>query len=124
MWQFEKFMQYVQSARTQTLCNDPSSRTGHHKQCAHCRVEMTLKDSQSSGHTEMGQLKKGETVRGKVKRLEAFGAFVQLDNSTVTGLAHISEVSDDYVKNLQDVLQVGQGEPNLTRCAAESFWLL
>ena len=137
--------QYVQSAKTRKLCNDPSSRTGRHKQCAHCRVpsigwhtwkrkkrtrpshqcahcrvEMTIKDSQSSGHTEMGQLKRGETLRGKVKRLEAFGAFVQVDNSTVTGLAHISEVSDDYVKSLQDVLQVGQGEPDLTLYAAEA----
>lgn len=70
---------------------------------------MTLKDSQGGGLTDMSQLKKGEVVRGKIKRLEAFGAFVQLDNSTLTGLAHISEISDDYVKNLQDVLQVGQG---------------
>lgn len=70
---------------------------------------MTLKTS--GGLTDMTNLKKGEVVRGKIKRLEAFGAFVQLDNSAVSGLAHISEISDDYVKNLQDVLQVGQGQP-------------
>lgn len=69
---------------------------------------MTLKTA-GSGMMDMSQLKKGEVVRGKIKRLEAFGAFVQLDNSNLSGLAHISEISDDFVKNLQDVLQVGQG---------------
>lgn len=73
------------------------------------RVEMTLKESQEGSWTDLSQLKKGDLVKGKVKRLEAFGAFVELHNSALTGLAHISEVSDDYVKNLQDVLQVGQG---------------
>ena len=70
---------------------------------------MTLKDSQKGSWTDLSQLKKGDVLKGKVKRLEAFGAFVDLYNSALTGLAHISEVSDDYVKNLQDILQVGQG---------------
>lgn len=70
---------------------------------------MTLKDSQEGSWTDLSQLKKGDVVKAKVKRLEAFGAFVELHNSALTGLAHISEVSDDYVKNIQDVLQVGQG---------------
>ena len=84
-----------------------------------CRVEMTLKDSQEGSWTDLGQLKKGDVVKGKVKRLEAFGAFVDLHNSALTGLAHISEVSDDYIKNVQDILQVGQGmlqcEPLLSK---------
>lgn len=70
---------------------------------------MTLKESQKGSWTDLSQLKKGDIVKAKVKRLEAFGAFVELHNSALTGLAHISEVSDDYVKNIQDVLQVGQG---------------
>lgn len=70
---------------------------------------MSLKDNQEGSWTNLSQLKKGDIVKGKVKRLEAFGAFVDLHNSALTGLAHISEVSDDYVKNLQDILQVGQG---------------
>ena len=70
---------------------------------------MTLKESQEGSWTDLSQLKKGDVVKGKVKRLEAFGAFVELHNSALTGLAHISEVSDDYVKNLQDALHVGQG---------------
>ena len=84
---------------------------------------MTLKESQGSSLSDLGRLKKGETVRGKVKRLEAFGAFVQLDNSPVTGLAHISEVSDDYVKNLRAILQVGQGELSASQSCQSSVLL-
>ncbi len=74
------------------------------------RVEMTLKDSQGGSWTDMGDLKKGDVVKGRIKRLEPFGAFVELHNSTLTGLAHISEVSDDFVKTLGVAFQVGQGK--------------
>ena len=70
---------------------------------------MTLKESQGGSWASLGDLKKGDIVKGSIKRLEAFGAFIELHNSTLTGLAHISQVSDDYVKNLQDVFQIGQG---------------
>ena len=73
------------------------------------RVEMTLKDSQGGSWTDMGDLKKGDVVKGKIKRLEPFGAFVELHNSTLTGLAHISEVSDEFVKDLKDTFKIGQG---------------
>jgi len=69
-----------------------------------CRVER-----QEGSWTDMGDLKKGDVVKGRIKRLEAFGAFVELHNSTLTGLAHISEVSDDFIKTLEDSFQVGQG---------------
>lgn len=85
---------------------------------------MTLKESQGSSGADLGRLKKGEVVRGKVKRLEAFGAFVQLDNSPLTGLAHISEVSDDYVKNLRSILQVGQGELSIQESRQSSMLLV
>ena len=74
-----------------------------------CRVEMTLKERQGGGWTDMGDLKKGDVVKGRIKRLEPFGAFVELHNSTLTGLAHISEVSDDFIKTLEDSFRVGQG---------------
>ena len=75
---------------------------------------MTLKESQAGSWASLGDLKKGDIVKGRIKRLEAFGAFIELHNSSLTGLAHISQVSDDYIKNLQDVFQVGQGEDGLS----------
>ncbi len=44
---------------------------------------------------------------GKVTGITAFGAFVQLSDGR-TGLVHISEVSDQYVKDVKDFLQEGQ----------------
>ena len=59
---------------------------------------------------QLEQLQSGQVVRGKIKRVEAFGAFVQLHNSSLTGLAHKSELSDDFVKDPADVYQAGQGK--------------
>lgn len=82
---------------------------------------MTLKGSQGGSWADLGDLKKGDVVKGRIKRLEAFGAFVELHNSTLTGLAHISEVSDDYIKNLQDAFQVGQGKSTVQKPSDKHF---
>lgn len=52
----------------------------------------------------------GKTVRGIVKRVEAFGVFVELSGAGITGMAHISELADDFVKAPADVFQPGRGE--------------
>lgn len=49
----------------------------------------------------------GEILEGKVERLTKFGAFISLPENEV-GLVHISEVDTKYVKNVEDVLSVGQ----------------
>lgn len=48
----------------------------------------------------------GEKLTGKVTGITNFGAFVDLGSGT-TGLVHISEISDAYVKDIHDVLSVG-----------------
>ncbi|MCS0543385.1 S1 domain-containing RNA-binding protein [Aeromonas veronii] len=48
----------------------------------------------------------GSKVQGKVTGITNFGAFVELPEG-VTGLVHISEVSDSYVKDVNDHLKVG-----------------
>ncbi|WP_225048713.1 S1 domain-containing RNA-binding protein [Lacticaseibacillus kribbianus] len=48
----------------------------------------------------------GAKVSGKVTGITNFGAFVDLGEGK-TGLVHISEVSDAYVKDIHDVLTVG-----------------
>ena len=53
------------------------------------------------------QLKKGAQLAGKVKRLESFGAFVDL-GSGVEGLVHVSEISHRRVGHPEEVLAVGQ----------------
>ncbi|MGF2384326.1 S1 domain-containing RNA-binding protein [Lentilactobacillus otakiensis] len=48
----------------------------------------------------------GEKVNGKVSGITNFGAFIDLGDHR-TGLVHISEVSDGFVKDIHDVLKVG-----------------
>ena len=48
----------------------------------------------------------GTKVSGKVSGITNFGAFVDLGDNQ-TGLVHISEVSNNYVKDIHDVLRVG-----------------
>ncbi|MFC0014557.1 MULTISPECIES: S1 domain-containing RNA-binding protein [Allobacillus] len=48
----------------------------------------------------------GSKLSGKVTRITNFGAFVELPEGS-TGLVHISEVADRYVKDINDHLSVG-----------------
>ncbi|MFT8727842.1 MAG: S1 domain-containing RNA-binding protein [Liquorilactobacillus ghanensis] len=48
----------------------------------------------------------GAKVTGKVSGITNFGAFVDLGGRK-NGLVHISEISDKYVKDIHDVLSVG-----------------
>ena len=48
----------------------------------------------------------GSKVQGKVTGITNFGAFVELPGGS-TGLVHISEGADSYVKDVNDHLKVG-----------------
>lgn len=49
----------------------------------------------------------GQILKGKVTGLSAFGAFVKLENGE-SGMVHISEVANVYVKEIKDHLAEGQ----------------
>lgn len=71
----------------------------------------------------------GKIYLGTVKRVEKFGAFVEIFKGK-EGLVHISELDDKHVKNVTDIIDVGdetlvkvkeidrQGRVNLSRKAA------
>ncbi|WP_018658889.1 polyribonucleotide nucleotidyltransferase [Allofustis seminis] len=48
----------------------------------------------------------GKVYDGIVRRIENFGAFVEIIKGT-DGLVHVSELSDKFVKNVSDVVNVG-----------------
>lgn len=48
-----------------------------------------------------------EVVSGKITAIMNFGAFVSLEDGT-SGLVHISEISKNFVKDVNDFLSVGQ----------------
>jgi predicted RNA-binding protein with RPS1 domain len=48
----------------------------------------------------------GDIIDGRVENITDYGAFVELAPG-VTGLVHISALSDSYVKRVQDVVRPG-----------------
>jgi ribosomal protein S1 len=55
---------------------------------------------------EWREIKKGDTVSGKVVKLEPFGAFIEI-GAERPGLAHISELSHDYIRRPEDAVKIG-----------------
>lgn len=50
--------------------------------------------------------KVGDVVQGKITAIKEYGAFVEIGPQQF-GLIHISEVSDQYVRDIEDYIQVG-----------------
>lgn len=49
----------------------------------------------------------GSVVKGKVTGIESYGIFVLLDDSRY-GLIHISEITDKYVKDINNYAKIGE----------------
>lgn len=54
---------------------------------------------------------RGRIVKGKVTGIKNYGIFVVFDNG-YKGMIHISEVSNNYVQNLNDYAQIGEIIPS------------
>ena len=52
------------------------------------------------------RFKVGDLVKGKVAKIASFGAFVELEDD-IDGLVHISQLSEDHVARVKDVINVG-----------------
>lgn len=63
----------------------------------------------ASGSTPVEKVdyKVGDVVKGKVKKIVDFGAFIELPGG-VDGLIHISKISDGHVSRVSDVLKEGE----------------
>jgi small subunit ribosomal protein S1 len=72
------------------------------------RISLGIKQLESDPWKEIDQKYKiGDLVHGKVTKLASFGAFVQLQDD-IDGLVHISQLSEEHVAKVKDVLKVGQ----------------
>lgn len=77
------------------------------------QVQLSLKPSHVGGHYEPPQsisdLKAGMTVTGKVRKVEDFGAFIDIDNTQprLSGLCHRSEVAAKRVEDVRKLYSAG-----------------
>jgi small subunit ribosomal protein S1 len=75
---------------------------------ANQRISLGVKQLEGDPWKEIDtNYKIGDLVKGKVTKLASFGAFVQLADE-IDGLVHISQLSEDHVAKVKDVLKVGQ----------------
>jgi small subunit ribosomal protein S1 len=49
----------------------------------------------------------GDVVQGTVTKITSFGAFVELKDG-IDGLVHISQISEERIEKIKDVLKAGQ----------------
>ncbi len=49
----------------------------------------------------------GNIVKGEVTGIEPYGIFVKIDNK-YNGLIHISEITNNFVKNVNDYVKLGE----------------
>ncbi len=75
---------------------------------ANQRISLGLKQAQEDPWSSISaRYRVGQLVKGKVTKLASFGAFVEIEEG-IDGLVHISQISDDRVQKIRDVLQPGQ----------------
>ncbi|MBE7126358.1 30S ribosomal protein S1 [Bacillus mycoides] len=72
------------------------------------RISLSIKAAQPGPWENVaGEIKAGDIREGVVKRLVAFGAFVEILPG-VEGLVHVSQIANRHVKNPNEVLEMGQ----------------
>ena len=54
----------------------------------------------------MEKIKIGDIIEGQVTGIESYGIFINV-NEFYSGLIHISEINNSYVKNINDYVKIG-----------------
>ena len=54
----------------------------------------------------MNKFKEGDVVKARITAVERYGAFAAIDNE-YSGLIHISEFTDKFVKSINDYVGIG-----------------
>ena len=67
------------------------------------RIELTMIEPLA---LEWREMKPETTLKGKVERLEAYGAFVDI-GAERPGLVHVSEIAHGYIKDPSQIVKVG-----------------
>ncbi len=68
--------------------------------------ELLKQKEKEKREEQIANIKVGSVFHGKVESLQNYGAFIRLDNG-LSGLVHVSQISQKRVKLPKDVLSVG-----------------
>jgi len=72
------------------------------------RISLGVKQAQEDPwNTIIARYDVGQIVKGTVSKVASFGAFVEIEEG-IDGLVHISQISDDHVERVKDVLAAGK----------------
>lgn len=72
------------------------------------RISLGMKQLATDPWEEIDKYYKiGDVVKGQVSKLTNYGAFIELENG-IDGLVHISQISEERVEKIKDVLNVGE----------------
>ena len=72
------------------------------------RISLGMKQLATDPWSEIDtHYKIGDVVNGKVGKITSYGCFVELEHG-IDGLVHISQISEERVERVKDVLKVGQ----------------
>ena len=67
--------------------------------------EEEYEDGEEDDENDVSELTEGEIVTGRVENVTDYGAFIRVGNAT--GLLHISNMSWEYVDDIEDICQEG-----------------
>jgi len=71
------------------------------------RISLGVKQLEGDPWSEIDtRFSVGDLVKGTVAKIASFGAFIQLEDD-IDGLVHISQLSEDHVTKVKDVIKVG-----------------
>ncbi|XP_020532096.1 rRNA biogenesis protein RRP5 [Amborella trichopoda] len=77
------------------------------------RIDVTLKSKIGTGVSDSSvldfeSLHVGDVISGRIRRVESYGLFINIDHTNLVGLCHISELSDNHVEHIDSKYAVGQ----------------
>ena len=88
----------------------PIAKSKSSKHPARFKADLDMRESTLLGSKKalaFEDVALNEKYKGTVSRIESYGVFVQLENSKASGLVHLSECSDSFVKNLASLYDPG-----------------
>jgi small subunit ribosomal protein S1 len=72
------------------------------------RISLGMKQLSDDPWSDIdGHFRIGDVVTGSVTKITSFGAFVELKDG-IDGLVHISQISEEHIEKIKDVLKPGQ----------------